>query len=489
MKLRTTLVLAAFAATVAVYAQFVGSKPVPADVKAGFDSIKIADLKNWLGYLAGPECEGRGAGQPGYQKAADYMAKHFKEFGLKPVGDDGTYFQYVRVSGDISPETSFTFSDQKVALGADFTVSGVRGPLKVSGPMVYLQAKGANAKVPAGATDKIVIAKLDGVSRDFRSALLKSAKLVVEVTDLISENRSFNSFGLGSSLGLRGRLSPAMEEAFVKKAGVTPKTELADNEIFMTGDLGSATLDLKVDNLKRSDPNVIGLLEGSDPKLKHEHVGIGGHLDHEGVRNGVVYWGADDDASGCSALLAIAKAMKINKLKPKRSILFMAFAGEESGLVGSRYIAEYPPLPLKDMICELQMDMVGRNSDGAQNGDRNRMDVAAENTDTMRLVGSQRIAMDLHRLILQQNEHVNFRFKYDAEDVYTRSDHYSFAAKGVPVAFQFSGFHPDYHQPTDTIEKINFEKVANAAKLYYLVALRAANRAEHFKRDVPQDNN
>ena len=129
------------------------------------------------------------------------------------------------------------------------------------------------------------------------------------------------------------------------------------------------------------------------------------------------------------------------------------------------------------MIAELQMDMIGRDSDGAQNGDPNRMDKASENTDTIRLVGSKRISTRLDDIIQEMNGSIGFRFKYDAEDVYTRSDHYNFARKGIPIAFFFSGFHADYHQPTDTIEKINYDKITNTAKLAYLTIHKLGQEA------------
>jgi Zn-dependent M28 family amino/carboxypeptidase len=104
----------------------------------------------------------------------------------------------------------------------------------------------------------------------------------------------------------------------------------------------------------------------------------------------------------------------------------------------------------------------------------------------MRLVGSKRISTELDRTIQDLNKHIGFKFKYDAEDVYTRSDHYNFAKKGIPIAFLFDGFHPEYHQPTDTIEKINFTKLTSAAKLFYLTAMKLANTPERPKKDVPQ---
>lgn len=486
MKLRTSFALAALAAALSVQAQYAGSTPPPADLKLGFEAITIKDAKEWLGYLAGPECMGRGSFQPGYQKAAEYMAKHFKAMGLKPMGDDGTYFQAVRISGNIADSTALRVGSFSVPFGDNFALAGVRQQETIKAPLVFLQTN-KGTRVPAGVAGKIVIAKLEGVNTAFRRQLSASAKLVINITEDVTPRKDFATFGLPSGgAGVRGRLSPSSAEALMKAVTYAFPATVGEGDVIMSEDKGEASIEIKIDNLKRDVPNVVGLLEGSDPALKNETVGIGAHLDHLGESNGQVYWGADDDGSGSTALLGVLKAMHVNKVKPKRSILFMAFSGEEMGLVGSRFLAEYPPVDLNKMTCELQMDMVGRNSDGVQNGDQNRVDVAAENIDTMRLVGSKRISTELHQLILDMNQHINFRFKYDSEDVYTRSDHYSFAAKGVPIAFQFDGFHPDYHKPTDTIEKINFDKLTNAAKLYYLVAMRAANRAKPFAKDVPQ---
>jgi Zn-dependent M28 family amino/carboxypeptidase len=233
-------------------------------------------------------------------------------------------------------------------------------------------------------------------------------------------------------------------------------------------------------------PNVVGYIPGSDNKLRQELVGIGAHLDHLGKNGETVYPGADDDGSGSTALLEVAKAYHLGGQKPKRSILFMAFCGEEMGLLGSGYYSDNPIFPHENMVAELQMDMVGRDSDGVQNGDRSRVDKREENIDTIRLVGSKRISTDLNNLIEQDNKYIGFKFKWDAEDVYTRSDHYNFAKVGIPIAFLFDGFHPDYHRPTDTVDKIDWVKLTNAAKLYYIVSLDLANNPQRPRHDVPQ---
>jgi Zn-dependent M28 family amino/carboxypeptidase len=231
-------------------------------------------------------------------------------------------------------------------------------------------------------------------------------------------------------------------------------------------------------------PNVVGLIEGSDPNLKDEVVAVGSHLDHMGTDGTTTWWGADDDGSGSTALIGVAKAFATNPVKPKRSVLFMAFCGEEMGLLGSSYYVQNPIIPLDKTVCLMQMDMVGRDSYGAQNGDPKRMDKVEENRDTMRLVGSKRISQELDDIIQDTNQHIGFKFKYDGEDVYTRSDHYNFARNGIPIAFQFCGFTPDYHQPTDTVDKINFEKLTNSAKLSYLTLMRVGNMEVRLKKNA-----
>lgn len=464
-------------------AQFSSAQAVPAEFAEGFRAITIEDAKEWLGYLAGPECEGRGTGQPGYIKAAEYMADHFKKFGLKPIGDKGTYFQYVPYVRATIDSALITAGSVSIPQGPQFTASNFVENKSVEGQLVLIAAQGSSAKVePSQLKGKIVIMQLNAVSTEFRRTIEQSgAHLVMQVTDMIGSPRPVSAFG---RLPIpSGRIHP---DAVAKLAeAVNLKIPaLADGSVNMVTSEAMVKVEAKVTAERNDQPNVVGMIEGSDPVLKHEYVGIGAHLDHLGRRGDVVYWGADDDGSGCTALLQVAKAMHVNGLKPKRSIVFMAFAGEEVGLVGSRYFVDNPLVPLEKMICELQMDMVGRNSDGVQNGDRNRVDKAEENTDTMRLVGSQRHSTEFHELILDSNKYVGLRFKYDTEDVYTRSDHYAFAAKGIPVAFQFCGFHPDYHKPTDTVDKINFEKLTSAAKLFYLTALRAANRDRPFTKDV-----
>ena len=200
---------------------------------------------------------------------------------------------------------------------------------------------------------------------------------------------------------------------------------------------------------------------------------IGAHLDHLGKQGEEYFPGADDNGSGSTAILSIARAMALNPVKPKRSILFIWFTAEEVGLVGSRYYTSNPLMPLEDMTCMLNIDMVGRNEDQGEG------DADADNEGHIHLVGSMRGESGLHEIVLAANKYVGFEFELDEEGVWNRSDQINFYNEGVPVAFMFGGFHPDYHQKGDLPSKINYKKVASAARLYY-VALHLAAEHDHF---------
>lgn len=460
------------------------------EVQKGFDAITIEGAKRTLGYLAGPECEGRGTGQPGFDKAAEYMAKRFGDLGLKPVpGLDG-FFQkapFFRVSmesaegrgpkgaigmDDVffsSPNTDIDIRAGVVAktIDSDTRLSDVSS---YAGKVVVLFS--GVARTTDGKTGNVEMALRRAASRLGGS----DAKLVLMVQPKVPKNHTFGR----RSAPTAGRVPTAMiSEAALKKAGLSAET-LATTEPTLT-----FKAKLKVEPITVS--NVVAMLPGTDPTLSSEYVGIGAHLDHLGRTGDTIYYGADDDGSGSTALVEVATAFAKNPVKPKRSVIFMAFFGEEMGLLGSSYITDHPPIPLEKMVAELQMDMVGRDSDGVQNGDEKRVDKASETRDVMRLVGSKRISTDLDRIIQEQNAVTGFTFRYDAEDVYTRSDHYNFAKHGIPIAFFFDGFHPDYHQPTDTIEKINWDKLTRTARLAYLSAFEIATREKAPVKDVPQD--
>lgn len=499
MNLRSSLVFAFAGSAFLAQAQFTsGLRAIPADLKKGFDSIKPAEGKEFLSFLS-EQCEGRGTGQPGFQKAMDYMAAHFKQYGLKPIMPDGSYFQLVDFwRTGVDPASIKLSSSHYTAKPGEVGIAR-NGTADVSGDVVFLYANGdikrLSEDVKSAVEGKIVVVRNNSSLKNLENLLMGAdAKTVISMVDKVpspSWNGSRTEPTLSSTIARFAISNKTVERFFGKEDNAIIQTVLkapiADGTVVVKPLSEKLTAAAKPIVEKIKVGNVVAKLEGSDPTLKDEFIGVGAHLDHLGKRGDVVYPGADDDGSGSTALLQLAKALTTNPVKPKRTVIFMSFYGEEMGLLGSRYFSDNAPIDLSKMIAELQMDMVGRNSFGPQNGDPNRVDKEEENRDTIRLVGSKRISTALDKIILDQNESIGWKFKYDAEDVYTRSDHYNFARKGIPIAFFFTGFHPDYHQPTDTIEKINFDKIANTAKLVYLTIHQLGDYKGMLPHDVAQD--
>jgi len=197
------------------------------------------------------------------------------------------------------------------------------------------------------------------------------------------------------------------------------------------------------------------------------------------MHDSLIFNGADDDASGVSAALEIAEAFMLAKKSgngPRRSVLIMPVSGEEKGLLGSRYYTDNPIYPLENTVANLNIDMIGRLDDWHDNGNY------------VYLIGSDRLSYDLHQVNEKMNSEyvgLDLDYRFNEEDdpnrYYFRSDHYNFAKNNIPVIFYFNGVHEDYHKPSDTIEKIDFEKIKVITKLVFLTAWEIANRDERIK--------
>lgn len=227
--------------------------------------------------------------------------------------------------------------------------------------------------------------------------------------------------------------------------------------------------------------NVVAFLEGTE--FPEEVIVISSHYDHEGIdENGNIYNGADDDGSGTVAILEIAEAFVVANKDgngPKRSLLFLHNTGEEKGLIGSKYYTDNPIFPLSQTVTNLNIDMIGR-IDAAHSG----------NDNYVYLIGSDRLSTELHELSEAMNsKYLDLELDYTYNDVndpnrfYYRSDHYNFAKNNVPVIFYFNGTHEDYHKPTDTPDKIEYEALTKRAKLVFLTAWEIANRDQRISVD------
>ncbi len=235
---------------------------------------------------------------------------------------------------------------------------------------------------------------------------------------------------------------------------------------------------------KTSCTNVLGYIEGTD--LKEEVIIISAHLDHLGKRGDQIYYGADDDGSGSSSIITIAEIFAKAKREghgPRRSLLFIAFTGEEKGLLGSEYYSTNPKFPLDKTVANLNIDMIGR-VDTLEHASKNYT----------YLIGSDKLSTQLHAVSEAANAScckLELNYKYndpsDKQKLYYRSDHYNFAKKNIPVIFYFTGIHADYHKPSDTIDKIDFEKTAGIVKLIFSTAWELANRNDRILVDVVND--
>jgi hypothetical protein len=421
------------------------------------------------------------------------VAGEFQRFGLKPGGDNGTWYQrYPITRRKLEPAQSFaTLRAGKSEVQIPFSSSArlalgtvPKGP--VSGNVVLIAGQiGTDAAGQAPIKDKIALVLLspgasnaDQVIRALYLAgprallLLSSLDSAAFAPRLAAQARERTVIDLGVG---RPPVVELREDAVAKvlqAAGVRPAELRARRTATIRDSKLAVTLDLKETVVSsQTAPNTIGILEGSDPQLKHEYLIYSAHMDHIGITPGQpdsVNNGADDDASGTVGVVELAEAMSQPGARPRRSIVFLTVSGEEKGLWGSRYFSEHPPVPLKDIVADVNIDMIGRNW-----------------ADTIVAIGKEH--SDLGTTLERVNAaHPELRMaaiddRWPEERFYFRSDHYNFARKGVPILFFFNGVHDDYHRVSDSVEKINGEKESRILKLIFYLGQDIANAAERPK--------
>lgn len=515
----------------------VGVGAQQATAPRGAEAIAEADLRQWLTYLASDELQGRATFSEGLGVAAGYIAAHLAQWGVKPAGDGGTYLQAVRVR---SVRTHSRASVTVQANGQTRTFrdgEGITFPRQMGGRQTVEGSEilfaGYGLEIPSAGIDdyanlspagKIVVylgaqgpATLpQGAGRLLagraRTAIEKGAIAVIGPAAAGGRGRG--------ATPPAGATAPAQPDngdfTTVRRYDrvVTPQLTAHDDFLeflFSGADVTYADLRAKAASREplprvaltgvkitidvdadyeivrtRLTNNVVGIVEGTHPALKDTYVAFGAHYDHNGFRENAkpgedaIFNGADDDGSGTVAIMAIAKAFATGE-RPKRSLLFVWHAGEEIGLLGSQYMADYPVVGSIDkIVAQLNMDMVGRNRND---------DPAASNM--VLVVGADRISTELHNINEDANQALPKPLTLDYEmndpadpmSIYTRSDHYSYAAKGVPIIFYFTGLHADYHRPSDTVDKILFDKLRRVAQLAYETGRRVAEMDRPLVKD------
>ena len=532
----------------AVLALALVSAPAPSRVFAaapagGIASIQASDLKEWLSTLASDDYDGRATYSEGLGLAAAYIAEHLHEWGVKPGGDHGSFFQRVAVKSVKAASRSSvtvtvngqsrTFADgQGITFprNAGGKQSLVSAEVEFVGYGLNLPPLGYNDYADRNVAGKVAVwiggqGPKGAEAATFRRLLGGRGRFAIDDRQAIATIGQAGPAGVfgGGGRGGNAPSGPASDFTTVQRLDVpVPPTLTAEDQFFEFLFSGSDVTyaELK-DKASRQEPlphftlrntsisvnvdhdyqivrtqytrNVVGIVEGSDAALRESYVAFGAHYDHvgyaendvagggrrsgtpgrvkEGALDDRVWNGADDDGSGTVALMALARAFALGP-HPKRSTVFVWHAGEERGLLGSRYFADYPTVPIDKVVAQLNMDMIGRNRDDKP-----------EEGNRVYLVGSDRISTELHNLSEDANRGLKqpLTLDYemndpsDLEQVYYRSDHYSYAAKGVPIIFYTTGLHPDYHANTDSVDRILFDKMARIAQLVYATGTKVAN--------------
>ncbi|MGQ9896762.1 MAG: M20/M25/M40 family metallo-hydrolase [Acidobacteriota bacterium] len=507
-------------------AGFAGSPLLPPNL----DDVSVVQLKRHLSFLASAELGGRYTLSAGNRIAARYLATQLEAFGYRGAATDGSFFQKIpfvtRTGGQDSTLTlegaskpfvhgeDFILRDPtatlpNLSLEADVIFVGYGASQPKSDAYKTVNAEGCIVLcLASGTPDALAGENLPSNWRE-QAALEHGAQAML----LIPDENLAEGWAQAAAYARRRStprvrpkssptpdqpvlptflLSPAAAEAFLAKFNLT----LA--QVHKAASVGAplpsivapcrCTIRTTENERVEYSQNVVGILDGYDPKLKHEYVVLSAHYDHLPSQGDVIFPGADDDGSGTAAVLELARLFAEGK-RLKRSILILFNTGEEMGLLGSGYFTDQEPLvPLEAIVANFNIDMIGRSRLPGDNRPEN-----AELTDrnSVFLIGPDKHSRQLFELSEQTNAttvQLRLDYTYNEEShplrLFYRSDHWNFAKRGIPIIFYFTGLHADYHRPTDTVDKIDFEKMVRITKLVYATAWRTADREQRFDLDV-----
>jgi hypothetical protein len=447
-------------------------------------AIREADIKRDLFVLAADKYRGREGGTLDELRASAWLAEQIRAIGLQPAGDEGTYFQFFQIQ-----RTRLTTAS-RLSIGATQLKPNqnalVFAPVNaaVTAPLVYVGTGTATELLKVDIRGKAVALLFSGNPtpdlsfRRFLSATLrdKSAELVkagAVAVVFVCDPRAqviYEHWGHTYERGRYGLPGDANTKV-VTTAPIILLPHSARNWIQQDGQQFAA--DLRVESFNYPSVNIVAKVAGTDAKLKSENVLFSTHQDHDGVRHTVagdsIWNGADDNATGCAALLAIMRAFK--QQPARRTALFVYHGAEERGLLGSRYYSANPTVPKESIVAVLNAEMMGRNA-----------------PDSAALLGSippHRNSSDLVNMALAANQ-AGPKFKLDTEwdkathpeGWYFRSDHLPYARLGIPAIMYTSWLHPDYHTPKDEAARINYPKLTSMTRWMYLTGWAVANREQ-----------
>lgn len=489
--------------------------------------ITVEQLKDYLYFVASDEMGGRNTPSRGLDITAKFLALNLKRWGFKPAGDNGTFFQKMMLSKSaVSPkDIKLSLNGKNLNYSKDYLL--INGNGIGSGSLVFVKSgwmvksKGINDFEGVDVKNKIILIKGDRFTGR-GVALPKGVKLEdlkgkkgIGWADPLTYAKKYGAKGvmilptrqinnawkrLGGFLGneriwvegLEGTPKGGKQEDTVPLFLVSRnvKKEIfagasADSKSVKAFDINKIA-SISVKNPKERVPtqNVVALWEGSDPKLKAEMVAVGAHYDHEGTKPNAegkdkIWNGADDDGSGTVAVLAIAEALAKAEKRPKRSVLLVWHAGEEKGLWGSAYFNKYPTVNIKNVVAQLNIDMIGRSKTASTKIIKCRRyapcNEELSGPNEIYVIGSKMMSTTLGEVTKETNAaylKMKYNYKYDdpkdPNRFFFRSDHFNYAMNGIPVAFWFAGVHEDYHQASDHPDKIDYQKLEKVTRTIFL---------------------
>jgi hypothetical protein len=499
--------------------------------------ISETTLRGHMEFLASAELQGRKALEPGSRVAAKYVASEFRCYGLQPGGENGYYqsvpvetFKYqqeksfvVLKSGNEPVRVDTLWGGKDIFLFPRSMVKSVSGEVVDCGYGIQAPEVGYDDFKGVEVQGKFVLALMgEPVSSDTSNFFGKGKPTryaMVAVKAKLAEKLGAVGLILTSSINDREKVWQAAVERRKEDIEADIIQSVGDSEfpvVYLDPNWAAAVLGEKeADHINqplpskvkiKGDPpsfppywrsgevmvefglsvafsetvrdtvvNVIGRLEGGKSQGEQKAIVLGAHYDHLGVKDGQIYYGADDNASGVSALLAMAEALVPMQAQLRSTILFVAFGAEEEGLIGSNYYVEHPVIPLEQTVAMINMDCIGREG-GASHNDLYRSFSGNEGQNLLISFYSAEYP-ELENLVSKVRNPDKLVLKY--EPMYGRiaiGDHYSFMMHDVPVLFFFSGYHADYHTPNDRIEKIVFSKYTKIVNLIYEVVLEVGKK-------------
>ena len=506
----------------------------------GADNITGAQLRDYLTFISSDVFEGRDTPSRGLDTAAQFLAMSVSRWGLKPAGDDGTFLQKIalrRASID-KAETRVQWNDQTLKWGDDYlpiarAAEVPASQLVFAGSGWFVKSKNIDSYKGIDAKGKIAIvfAPIEGPPRGVTRAdisgkrgedwmgpaeyAFKQGALGIVIVPDFQYLANWES----NEIRQRERVATTVEKfqtaSSSQSSGIVVTPRIAN--LLFQGEKQTATqiyeaafggqplepfvlsaqkrlsINIRLKPQVATTQNVVAVFEGSDPVLKNEYVALGAHYDHLGVSTPVngdaIYNGADDDGSGTVALLAMAEALAKARSRPKRSVLFVWHAGEEKGNWGSRYFTEYPTIPLDKIVTQINLDMIGRSK---KEGDTNPRNSRVSGPNEIYVIGPKIMSTELAELTERVNKqylNLTYDFRYDeltdSNHYFSRSDQYSYAVKGIPVVFFLSGEHEDYHLPSDSPDKIDYQKMEKVSRTIYMTVWELADKATRPKVDKP----